>query len=125
MSIITAPCGRNYPHPAHDYYAPGPFWCEGVEPVEPALPLSELVSTTVRAGERVGWADVNTVEFRDTIDGVRFTAHYGRSSATGWIVQHADHRADTDGRPVYRSHLYHSYQAMSRAWDELRRSLQD
>jgi len=95
-----------------------------------ATNLSDRVWVEVDESDRVWVGNVGSVVFRDTLQGVRFTAHARFFESPndnlfleGWIVQHRDHRADTDGPAVYRSPLYESRVEWNEIWNELRKAL--
>jgi hypothetical protein len=68
--------------------------------------ITDLIITIPLADSvrRVHFGSVQTVEYRDSVHGVRFTVHMDPRDLTWWIVRHAPaERADTDGTPVARS----------------------
>lgn len=77
---------------------------------------------------------LNNMLYRDSVDGVKFTAHRGAPSRGGserwWIIEHAPAplgkdgipRSDTDGTPVLRSRFYTTSEELNAAWDAARRS---
>ena len=87
--------------------------------------FSDKVDVPVSPLDPVMWANVGDVEFRDTLGGVRFTVHWRESAvgSFGWIVQHGDHRADSDGPAAFRSPVYANHAELNATWNALRKSL--
>lgn len=78
---------------------------------------------------QVLFGSVQTVMYRDRLDGHMITAHYRadaghwlvEGSQAWWIVEHAPtERSDTDGTPVRRSQLFTSDSELNTAWNRLR-----
>lgn len=82
-------------------------------------------STLLTGTDSVRYGNVGTVEYRDSIAGIRYTAHYSPINGFGWIVRHEPtERNDTDGLATHWSGpIPGGWDGMNAAWNALRASL--
>lgn len=81
---------------------------------------AELVRLPLDVPEKqTMFGNVGSVEYRDTLDGVRYTAHLERNWV-GWVVRHDNPTGDSDGPAVARSHLVWGMDALNELWERVR-----
>jgi hypothetical protein len=72
-------------------------------------------------GEAAAFGNSGAVVYRATVDGVRFTGRLDNSTGTAWVVQHAGHTTDSDGRAIARTTLLRAATGeLERVWNAIR-----
>ena len=74
----------------------------------------------VDPGDQGAFGNVGTVVYRDTVLGVRYTAHLDGMTGAGWVVKHEGQRGDSDGTPVARTAMVYGYGALNSLWAAVR-----
>lgn len=81
--------------------------------------MEKIINVPLTDGvERVRYGSIGWMEFRDTVNGVRVTAH-GRDGQW-WIVRHEGHTSASDGTPVARSEIFTDRAEWCAAWAAVR-----
>jgi len=81
------------------------------------------VDIPIEPDDRIAFGSVQTVTFRDEVNGVRLTAHHDPVDNCRWVVQHVGQTGDFDGTPVWRSVLVYSAELLNEMWDRARGKL--
>jgi hypothetical protein len=69
--------------------------------------------------DQVAFGSVGTVVYRDTVNGVRYTAH-ADGHGNYWVCRHEAPRGDSDGPAVARSGLFNDHGSLVGFWAALR-----
>jgi len=85
------------------------------------VPRKDIITVDIplTGTDQTKFGSVGTVEYRDTLGGVRYTAHI-TADGTAWITRHSDHTGASDGPAVAKSPLLHGMPALDAAWNDLR-----